>query len=762
MDYLAEHTQTGAFGDYMLIGALIFSLMAALLYFSAGNSKSRIRLAGGAFIMQLGALIAASTTLYLMIFNHYFEYHYVWQYTSRDTSGLYLVSAFWAGKEGSLLLWIVLQALIGTILLFKRSTPARVMGIIASLQFVMILFVAGIPLFGLHLGNSPFVLLREMAENRGIPMFANPSYLLMLTDGNGLNPLLKNPWMAIHPPVLFLGYAACMVPYAFGINSMFRVQTNRRYSLFWPVFAVFCLGAGLILGGAWAYEDLSFGGFWSWDPVENASLVPWIAMLACLHLLQVQAFRKSGIKLAIIPYLSVLFAAYLTRSGVLSTTSVHSFSSGTANYQFLVLTLTAALLPVLISVLRKNTKRSVVTTRLNAVSIFVLCGVTILFLAAFQVFFVTSLPAFNQWLGLKLAAPVQSTAFYNGWQSWFAAGFLMCIALTVYFRSGLTKAVKNMAPALLFAITGCILLVIFGKPLPLPVWIMTFALLFGSFALLDSLLRSTIKHGNLAATLTHLGFVLFLLGAVFSFGWQGSLFPSGPDNPKSLQTLVKGQIKPTSEGYVSYAGREITGDVIRYRIDFLKKQNENLYLDYSLFPSITEAENMGPVPKPDTRKTIFRDVFVHLTNTGITKEEYSPMLTKALGCNDTLLSGAGFLILDSISENPGSDPERGKLNATAHCRYIAAGRPAVSMNPSMQVNGDQEQYSDAIRDSLNLRLRLLYPVSKDTAMLELAARKTDFVVLSAKTFPLINLMWLGIVIMTVGLSISLIRRSFNR
>ena len=150
-------------------------------------------------------------------------------------------------------------------------------------------------------------------------------------DGRGLNPLLQNFWMVIHPPILFIGFAAMAVPFSFAIAGMWRKEYALLSSqgLGWLLIAVFVLGAGIMLGGYWAYGVLGWGGYWGWDPVENSSLIPWLIGVALLHTLVVQKrtgkFVRSNVVLGIASFMSVIYSTFLTRSGVLGDSSVHAF-----------------------------------------------------------------------------------------------------------------------------------------------------------------------------------------------------------------------------------------------------------------------------------------------------------------------------------------------------------------------------------------------------------------------------------------------------
>lgn len=295
-------------------GAVVLALLSALLatvcysVVASHRQAGRRTLAGNArllYCLSAGLIgVAAAYLLYLLV-NSRFDYAYVFSYSSQALPLVYKVSAFWAGQEGSFLLWLVLHALFGLVLLTRRA-PAPVMAVYSVIQAVLL---------GLLLVKSPFMML---AEPR--------------LDGAGLNPLLQDPWMVIHPPVLFIGYAALAVPFAYGLGAMLagRHQEWLDTAAAWTLVALSTLGAGMFIGGFWAYKVLGWGGYWAWDPVENSSLVPWLAAGALAHLLVMARVRAGAVKQAyagvIASFVLVLYGTFLTRSGVLSDFSTHSFA----------------------------------------------------------------------------------------------------------------------------------------------------------------------------------------------------------------------------------------------------------------------------------------------------------------------------------------------------------------------------------------------------------------------------------------------------
>jgi cytochrome c-type biogenesis protein CcmF len=198
-------------------------------------------------------------------------------------------------------------------------------------QFCISTMLLGIYFGSAKIGSNPFALLRN--ELNAPVLFANPDYLQFqkIYEGNDLNSLLQNYWMVIHPPVLFLGFASTIVPFAYAMAGLIKNDHSwTKVAIPWAAFSGAVLGTGIMMGAAWAYESLSFGGYWAWDPVENASLVPWLVMIAGLHTNLV--YKSSGYSLKstyifyIVSFCLVLYSTLLTRSGILGDTFVHAFT----------------------------------------------------------------------------------------------------------------------------------------------------------------------------------------------------------------------------------------------------------------------------------------------------------------------------------------------------------------------------------------------------------------------------------------------------
>jgi len=297
---------TTAYSLFILIAGIRRGRDGAALIASGHNAA----LASGALLT-----LAAGLLFYNLAISN-FRVEYVASYTSRELPLFYKLSAFWGGQQGSLLLWAWLLALftMAVLLIYRRKNLPTLPYVIAILMAILLFFDA-LLLFV----TPPFELLHRVPVN-----------------GNGLNPLLQHPAMAIHPPLLYLGYVGMAVPLAFALGALLSghlddsptgvawVKNVRR----WTLIPWFFLTMGIMLGARWAYVELGWGGYWAWDPVENASLMPWLTATAFLHSIMIQE-KKGMLKiwnmvLIIVTFELCIFGTFITRSGIVS--SVHAFA----------------------------------------------------------------------------------------------------------------------------------------------------------------------------------------------------------------------------------------------------------------------------------------------------------------------------------------------------------------------------------------------------------------------------------------------------
>ena len=324
IQFAGEHLLPGKFGQFFIILSFGTALLATISYYFA-TVKDTVddswkRIARIATRLNTVAVLGIVSCLFYLIYNHYFEYHYAWAHSSKALPVYYIISCFWEGQEGSFLLWMFWQGVLANILVWRaKSWENSVMTTVMLSQTFLASMILGVEILGSRVGSSPFILLRNAIEG---PIFSRADYLSLIPDGNGLNPLLQNYWMVIHPPTLFLGFASMIVPFAYAIGGLWekRYKDWPAVALPWSLFAVMVLGTGIIMGSFWAYEALNFGGFWAWDPVENASIIPWLTLIAAVHV--ILAYKSSGHSyftatfLTIISFILVLYASFLTRSGI--------------------------------------------------------------------------------------------------------------------------------------------------------------------------------------------------------------------------------------------------------------------------------------------------------------------------------------------------------------------------------------------------------------------------------------------------------------
>jgi cytochrome c-type biogenesis protein CcmF len=312
-----------AMGESALFVAFLVSIYgaAAALLGALKKREDWIRSAEIAVMVNLVLVSTASAALMRAFLSRDFSLNYVWGYSSRALSKAYTITAFWAGQEGSLLLWAWLLALFAAIVVYMNWSRLRdMMPWVTHILMVNSVFF----LLLLNFISDPFA---------PTPGGAPP-------DGAGLNPLLQNPGMIWHPPTLFIGYVGLTIPYAFALATLLSDRRDNDWltaTRSWTVFSWIFLGIGILLGAWWAYVELGWGGYWAWDPVENASLLPWLTSTAFMHSMMMQQrrgmMRRWNVSLIIFTYWLVIFGTFVTRSGVIS--SVHAFGKSSLGAFFL-------------------------------------------------------------------------------------------------------------------------------------------------------------------------------------------------------------------------------------------------------------------------------------------------------------------------------------------------------------------------------------------------------------------------------------------
>ncbi len=300
------------------LGLLAYALVAGS--FAAWKGRRRLaESAQNALVASFAATLVAAVVLFTALARHDFSFQYVADHTSRELPFGYTLTAFWGGQEGSLLLWLLVLCAYSAVAVLTGRRAGRdvlawvvpVLGLVGTFFAFMLVFV-----------SSPFATQATAA------------------DGAGLNPSLQNPYMAIHPPMLYLGYVGLTIPFAFAMGALLARRTDERWIVAtrrWTLAAWAFLGVGQLLGAHWAYVEIGWGGYYAWDPVENAALMPWLAATAFLHSVMIQEKRGMlkvwNVLLVTLAFGLSLFGTFLTRSGIIQ--SIHSFTQSSIGPWFL-------------------------------------------------------------------------------------------------------------------------------------------------------------------------------------------------------------------------------------------------------------------------------------------------------------------------------------------------------------------------------------------------------------------------------------------
>lgn len=622
----------GKTGHFLVVLAFMSALLGTVAYGAASlrsDERSWKKLGRFAFLLNTVAVFGVIALLLYMIRGHMFEYAYVWRSSNMALPMRFLLSSFWEGQEGSTLLWMFWIAVIGVVMIFTaRKWESPVMVWLALAQALLGSMILGIYVFGYKMGSSPFQLLKDYMD---APIFRmNPGFIP--EDGSGLNPLLQNYWMTIHPPTLFLGYALSIVPFAFAMASLLKRSYKDwvRPALPWTLAAVMVLGVGILMGGAWAYEALSFGGFWAWDPVENASLVPWLILVGGLHTLL--AYKHSGYSLSmtyilfIASFLLVLYASFLTKSGVLGDSSVHSFTDMGMSGQLVVMMVVFALPAIVLLWMRRaEMPRKQTEERLSSREFWLFIGSAIFVLSSLHITVVTSFPVINKIFGTKLAPPSDIERMFNDVQIWIGilVGVLLAFAQFLNYRFTDRKRFgRTLLPPAIISVALTVLIVLAFDFHRIDYILLAFAGAFGTVANLFYAIRQLRgKYFLYGGSVAHTGIALMLAGILISQGRQevvsynqyGVDYGSGFSDQDKAENLLLYLNEPSvMEDYrLTYIGDSVTDNKIFFKVRYEPLNGKGK--PFVLTPHLQMDENMGNVANPSTRRTLTSDLYTHIT-----------------------------------------------------------------------------------------------------------------------------------------------------
>ena len=520
----------GSLGRGFVYAAIACFFFAIVSWFFANNEHSKI----GKRLFSLGTLciVGAFIVLMSLLISRQYQYLYVWQNTDNELQLAYRMSAAWGSQEGSFLLWSLASSVFAAIAAKYTKQYRKVFTIVASSALIFML--------GIIAYESPFKLMSAAIEATKNGVMPIPP------DGRGMNPTLQNYWMAIHPWVIFIGFGSLLTQFSWGISALFSKDWKSWAYQIRPfvLFSMTILGVGLIMGGLWAYETLGWGGFWAWDPVENVSLVPFLAMTVLTHGIYLQANRgtwsRTNFALAMLPFLWFAFGTYLTRSGALVDVSVHSFAKMNEGAHGILLAMVAivTLLTVGLSIyafVKKSPEISPLPLKRGHRAIGITIGTSILYLLAIMAAIGMSLPFFSALFGGKTEVVTESV--YNKITVWPFVPLMILMAIAPFLgwtkiASARTKDISNafFVSVLLFGIVTYFLVksgmtVVDGKRMEFAksalffslIWVCLFTVSANLWRLFE---RLKARSGGFGAFLTHSGVSLLLLGLIVSHAFE--------------------------------------------------------------------------------------------------------------------------------------------------------------------------------------------------------------------------------------------------
>ncbi len=716
IQYIGETLLPGQIGQMGVLLAFVGALLSMVAYWFAtqrresADYESWRNIGRYAFLTHgLGVFAVIGALIYAMI-NQLYEYQYVQAHVSDELPMKFIFSALWEGQEGSFLLWMFWHVLLGFVLLFNgKSWETSTLTVIAAIQAVLATMILGIYIgFGdepAKFGSNPMLLLRQTID---APIFAQADYLKLI-KGNGLNPALQNYWMTIHPPTLFLGFASTAVPFAFAIAGLWTKRHVEwlKPALPWALFCGSILGIGILMGSAWAYEALNFGGYWAWDPVENTSLVPWLLIVAGVHTNLISKATGHSVRSSYIFYLLgfllVVYSTFLTRSGVLGETSVHAFTEmGLENQLVLFISaFTLAGLGLMIWRWREipHPKSEELTT---SKEFWMFIGTLILLFSAVLITGSTSLPVYNKIMqvfnpafqGKVITEPV---THFNKYQLWIAVfiGYFSGFAQFLRFRENNWS--KN---ALRFAIhlgaglgIAAVLTYLSSLLINLYTWqytLLTFSAYFTIVSNLDYLithLRGKLKIAGSA--FSHIGFGLMIVGIMASgvnrkiissnaFLMDGLIAGGDEELSKKNITLFRNVPTMMQDYLVTYKKDTLEHFTRTYTVNYQRKNKKGKVVeDFDLYPTILYDKSFTKIAtsNPDTRHYVLKDVFTHISalpeveqNFELKKQREEELKYKVLNLEqgrtqllhdtldvenqDTVFRRTFQISLESISRNP--------------------------------------------------------------------------------------------------------------
>jgi cytochrome c-type biogenesis protein CcmF len=744
-----------------IASALLSSVSYALVI---RGRASMMRVGRISAVAALGWAVASALLLVVLFVTERYDVRYVYDYSSADLEMHYRVASIWAGQPGSLVVWALVGLFCAPLLMRRtREFEPYVLSALMLLQACILVFM---------LMRNPF----QPTIIDGV--IANP------IDGRGLNPILHNMWMVIHPPTLFVGYGVLGVTFCLALAGLIRRDYDgwARLAMPWTVAGWSILGLALAMGGYWAYESLGWGGYWGWDPVENAALVPWLAGTALLHGLVVQrahgGLRRTNFVLAILTYGFVFYASFLTRSGVLGNFSVHSFVE--EGLKPAMITTLIVLLVVGITLLsarwRDIPRKSLSDSLLSRDSALVLMMLTFM-IASVVIALGTSLPWISSiksvsdvlldWVGRAFAIDdgtrFNDTPFADGRFGLMPDFFertssplalvlasLMAIGPLLGWRS--TKG-STLMRSLRWPFAGSIVVTSIAMALGVRDIVSLVFVLVATLALGTNLLMivRSFRGGSggwlrIGGYLAHVGMATMLVGVIGSYSYA---------SPEERMVIPQGESQRMFGHTFTFWGYETKADgkhVLRLEVE------DDADKTFVARPDVYFNERMGAwVRTPAIKRYLAQDLY-------ISPEEYLPVddkNTAFIRRGEQGNIGPYYIRFDSWDTHNGMNTgEITKVGATV---TITNGDSVETYTPEILVTTSGEVAPIPVELD-NGRELMLESVSVNSSIIKMRINGMNLpivperAVITVSTKPAIALVWLGTILMVVGGALAVFRR----
>ncbi len=749
-------------GGILVKAAFAACLVSVISYFQYHRGGSRALLTTGrtAYLLTVGMVFATAGYFLSLILTHQFQYTYVWSYSSRELSTPLLVSTFYAGQEGSFMLWTMYTSLIGIFLVFHsraKGYEPEVMTFFGLIELALLLML---------IVKNPFLYVWESWPGQVTAGFVP-------VNGRGLNPLLQNYWMVIHPQVLFSGFSSMGVPYAYAMAALLKKDYKNwiRPATPWLVLGATILGTGIMMGGFWAYETLGWGGYWGWDPVENSSLVPWLFCVASIHTTLSQrksgGFLRTNVVLAIMCFIMVLYSTFLTRSGVLGETSVHSFvDPGMWAYWLLIgmIVTFAGLAAFLLWKRWKDIPRPAGRQSFYTREMALFIGSSALVAAALLISAGTSSPIITEILYGKKSAVDTSYYVTTILPIGILIGLLSGIAQLLWWnRSTGSTFWKSLRPPALLA-AGTTLVLVLASVRDIWVAMFVYAAAFSLFANIQVGMK--IARGNpkfAGGSVAHIGLAVMFLGFTASSKYD------------EKETIALAQGKPVhSLGYtLTYTGyHPIDNQRYAFQVNIEKGDQR-----YTVNPIMYYTSyNDGLMRNPDIANLYTKDFYLAPLSLEQNSDSTAGGQTVELKRGETKMIGTlriTFVDFDFPVMQKAAMLEGKEVRIGAKLLVRQGSGKEVPAEPAKIVKaGEQRDETVRVGDAYELSVAALHPdreakensrVTIGVKDLQAAANEQapqgDVLMAEASVKPFINLVWSGLIIVMVGFLVTIVRRA---